>query len=87
MLYFKLNINIKYFISNFSFLLFLIFIELFKKGFFFVFISIYCIYECRYLKIYNRVVNIIFGIINGKLYGLSNYIMCLYFYEFFFMKM
>lgn len=54
MLHFKLNINIKYLISNFNPLPLPTFTELSKKGSFFVLTSTYRIYEHRHLKIHNR---------------------------------
>lgn len=48
--------------------------------------STYRIYERRHLKIHNIAANTISGTTNGKIYGLSNYIMCLHFNESLFMK-
>lgn len=86
MLHFNFNIYIKDPISNFSPLPLPTFTELSKKGSFSVLTSTYRIYKRRHLKIHNRAANTISGTTNGKLYGLSNCIMCLHFYESLFMK-
>lgn len=57
MLYFKLNINITYFLRNFSLLLRPTFTQLAKKGPFSVLTSTYCIYKRRHLKIHYRAAN------------------------------
>lgn len=86
MLHFKLNIDINISLATSALCRFQHLQNCLKKGPFSVLTSTYRIYERRHLKIHNRAANTISGTTNGKLYGLSNYIMCLHFYESLFMK-